>query len=78
MNIDAELLKTIWSTPEIKIDVAGLKDDVPLAAQGVDSLEMMNLMLALEEHFKIKISDQDIETMKSIPDVITYLKARFA
>lgn len=42
---------------------------------GADSLDLVELMMALEDSFKLKISDEDSSSLKSVGDVIKYLKA---
>ena len=76
MTYTAQNVKEMTKIPEVKIDIDALKEDVSLAAQGVDSLEMMNLMLALEEKLSIKIPDDDVEKMRTINDIVMYLNSR--
>ena len=41
-----------------------------------DSLAVVELVLALEEQFKIEIPDEDTEKIKTVGDAINYIKAR--
>jgi acyl carrier protein len=41
-----------------------------------DSLAIVELVLALEEAFKIEIPDEDTEKIKTVGDAINYIKAR--
>ena len=41
-----------------------------------DSLAIVELVLALEETFKIEIPDEDTEKIKTVGDAINYIKAR--
>ena len=41
-----------------------------------DSLAVVELVLALEESFKIEIPDEDTEKIKTVGDVVNYIKAR--
>lgn len=43
---------------------------------GVDSLEIMQLLISLEEEFNIKIPDKDIETLATVGDLIQYINDR--
>ena len=40
-----------------------------------DSLAIVELVLALEETFKIEIPDEDTEKIKTVGDAINYIKA---
>jgi len=40
-----------------------------------DSLAVVELVLALEEQFKIEIPDEDTEKIKTVGDAINYIKA---
>jgi acyl carrier protein len=41
-----------------------------------DSLAIVELVLALEENFKIESPDEDTEKIKTVGDAINYIKAR--
>lgn len=42
---------------------------------GADSLDTVELVMALEEAFSIEIPDEDAEKIKTIGDTITYVMA---
>jgi acyl carrier protein len=41
-----------------------------------DSLAIVELVLALEENFKIEIPDEDTEKIKTVGDAVNYIKPR--
>ena len=41
---------------------------------GADSLDTVELVMAFEEEFDMEISDDDAQKMKTVNDVIDYLK----
>ena len=43
---------------------------------GADSLDVVELMLALEESFDIVVPDEDVERLQTIGDVQQYLEVR--
>lgn len=43
---------------------------------GGDSLDMLELIMALEERFGIEIPDEDSEAIHTVRDVIEYVKTR--
>ncbi|CAM3393283.1 phosphopantetheine-binding protein [Streptococcus pluranimalium] len=50
-------------TPEMS-----LRDDL-----GVDSIELMEFVIALEDEFNINIPDEDVDQMVRMSDLLTYL-----
>ncbi len=57
------------------------RDEVVVSASfvedlGADSLDIVELVMALEECFDIEIPDEDAEKIQTIGDAIAYLKER--
>ena len=50
---------------------ASLKDDL-----GADSLDLFELVMALEEEYSIEIPTEEYENLDTVSDVIEYLKTR--
>ncbi|MEG0133532.1 MAG: acyl carrier protein [Clostridium sp.] len=50
---------------------AGFVDDL-----GADSLDIVELIMALEEEFDIEIPDEDAEKITTVGDVVDYIKTR--
>ena len=53
---------------EIKLE-ASFIDDL-----GADSLDIVELVVALEEEYGIEIPDEDAEKIKTVQDAINYIK----
>lgn len=45
---------------------------------GADSLDIVELIMALEEEFGTEIPDEDAERMKKVGDLVAYLAAKKA
>lgn len=43
---------------------------------GADSLAIVELVLALEEQFDVKIPDDEVDRIKTVGDAISYIKVR--
>ncbi len=41
---------------------------------GADSLDVVELLMAIEEEFSVEIPDEDIESLKTIGDVVEYIQ----
>ncbi|MBZ9635842.1 acyl carrier protein [Clostridium sp. FP1] len=42
---------------------------------GADSLDIVELIMALEEEYEIEIPDEDVEKIATVGDVVEYIKA---
>jgi acyl carrier protein len=42
---------------------------------GADSLDLVELIMAMEEEFDIEIADEEAEKLKTVQDVISYINA---
>jgi len=45
---------------------------------GADSLDVVELVMALEEEFGIEIPEEDAEKIKTVGDAINYIKQKLA
>ena len=45
---------------------------------GADSLDTVELVMALEEEFDMEIPDEDAEKIKTVGDAINYIKSKSA
>jgi acyl carrier protein len=43
---------------------------------GADSLDLVELIMAMEENFGIEIADSELEKIRTIQDVIDFLKSK--
>jgi acyl carrier protein len=74
-NVEERVSKIIVEQLEVQADKivpsASFTEDLK-----ADSLAIVELVLALEEAFKIEIPDEDTEKIKTVGDAINYIKAR--
>jgi acyl carrier protein len=73
-DIEGQVKEIICEQLDVKPeDVDGNKtftDDL-----GADSLAIVELVLALEEKFDVKIPDDEVEKIKTVGDAIGYIKS---
>ncbi|WP_102399307.1 acyl carrier protein [Haloimpatiens massiliensis] len=43
---------------------------------GVDSLEIFEIVMSLEDEFSIEIPNEDIENMKTVGDIVKYVELK--
>jgi len=43
---------------------------------GADSLDLVELVMAMEEAFGMEISDEDAEKLRTVKDVLDYVKSK--
>ena len=64
---------------QLGVDVATLSPDANILEDlGADSLDVVELVMAIEEEFDLEIPDEDAESMKTLGDVEKYVTDRVA
>jgi acyl carrier protein len=64
---------------QLGVDPAVLNSDANILEDlGADSLDVVELVMAIEEAFDIEITDEDAESMRTIGDVEKYVAERVA
>ncbi|HVX26655.1 MAG TPA: acyl carrier protein [Parafilimonas sp.] len=72
----SNLKKILANSSSLGDDVLNFNDDVSITEQGVDSLDMLDYFLNLEEAYNVKIPDTDIEKVKTFAALFQYLKEK--
>lgn len=59
------------------------EDDITMETSVVDdldadSLEIVELLLAFEDEFDVKIPDEDVENLKTVGDIVRYIEEKSA
>ena len=67
----AIIVEQLGATKEEIVPEASFTDDL-----GVDSLTMVELVMAMEETFDIEIPDDEAEKIQTIGDAVSYLKEK--
>ena len=73
MSVEEKVKKIIAEKLSVELDEvipdASFVDDL-----GADSLDLVELIMAMEESFDIEISDDEAEKLQTVQDAITYIK----
>lgn len=43
---------------------------------GADSLDVVDMVMSLEEEFDVEIPDEEIETMKTVGDIVKFIESK--
>jgi acyl carrier protein len=74
-NIEEKVTKIVAEQFEVAAEKITMKslfmDDLK-----ADSLSVVELVLAIEEAFNLEIPDEDAEKIKTVGDVVNYVKSR--
>lgn len=62
---------------QLSVNADEVKDDAKFVEDlGADSLDVVELVMALEEKFDIEIPDDEAEKIATVADVVTYIESK--
>ena len=61
---------------ELGIDAEKINIESTLEDIGADSLDAVELIMALEEEYDLEISEEDALKMRSLKNIVEYIEAR--
>ena len=70
-RVKAIIVEQLGVPTEEVIESASFIEDL-----GADSLDIVELVMALEEEYEMEISDEDAEKIKTVHDVVNYIESR--
>lgn len=76
MKATVKNIKEIIVEADVLGDVTDMKSDIALSDQGIDSLDVANVYLLLEEKFDIMIPDEDLSQVQTIEAIIEYINEK--
>lgn len=62
---------------QLGIDVAGVNEDTSFQEDlRIDSLDLFEVVTALEDEYEIEIPQEELDSLKTIGDVVKYLQSK--
>ena len=69
-----EKVKTILSN-QFEVDIDTITADTNVIEDlGADSLDVVDMLMSLEDEFDVEIPDEEIEKMRTVSDVVSYIE----
>ncbi|HNW45664.1 MAG TPA: acyl carrier protein [Elusimicrobiales bacterium] len=76
-NLEAKVKKII--TEQLAVDASEVTEQAQFVQDlGADSLDTVELVMALEEEFDVEIPDEDAEKIKTVGEAVSYIKDKAA
>ncbi|MDD2430825.1 MAG: acyl carrier protein [Firmicutes bacterium] len=72
MDILAQVIELV--ADKLNVDADEITEETTFEDLGADSLDIVELVMALEEEFDLEISDDDADKISSIGDAVAYIK----
>lgn len=62
---------------QLSVSVSEISEETKFKEDlGADSLDLFELVMALEDEYSIEIPQEDLESLKTVGSVISYLKSK--
>ena len=59
----------------LELDVKDIKEESNLIADlGMESLDLVDLVVAFEDKYKVTIDDKDVKKLQTVKDIVTYIE----
>ena len=71
-----DIKKTVSEILAKRIDISNLKEEDNLSALGLDSLDLVEVMLEIEEELKIEFDSDQIAEVVTLGDVIKLIEEK--
>ncbi|CDF58830.1 acyl carrier protein [Thermobrachium celere] len=61
---------------QLNLDESEITEATTFEELGVDSLDLFQILISLEDEFGVEIPNEDAENIKTVKDVVDYIKER--
>ena len=61
---------------QLRADPAEITEDTNVMEDlGADSLDVVEILMAIEENFRVSVSDDEIPNLKTVRDIVEYVES---
>lgn len=71
-----DAIETVKAILSEKIDVSNLKEEDSLQSLGLDSLDLVEVMLAIEDKLSIEFTSDEIAKLSTLKDVVKLIERK--
>jgi len=61
---------------QLDLDPKLVQPETTLDELGADSVDMVDLAMTIEDEFQIEVPEEDLENMKTVADVVSFVDSR--
>ena len=69
-------IETVKAILSEKVDVSNLKEEDSLTSLGLDSLDLVEVMLAIEDKLSIEFTSDEIAQLSTLKDVVKLIERK--
>lgn len=71
-----DAIETVKAILAEKVDISNLKEDDSLTSLGLDSLDLVEVMLSIEDKLSIEFTSEEIANLSTLRDVVKLIEAK--
>ena len=71
-----DAIETVKAILSEKVDVSNLKEEDSLTSLGLDSLDLVEVMLAIEDKLNIEFTSEEIAQLTTLKDVVKLIERK--
>ena len=71
-----DAIETVKAILSEKVDVSNLKEEDSLTSLGLDSLDLVEVMLAIEDKLNIEFTSDEIAQLSTLKDVVKLIERK--
>ena len=69
-------IETVKNILSQKIDISNLKEEDSLQSLGLDSLDLVEVMLSIEDELSIEFTSEEIANLSTLKDVVKLIETK--